>query len=113
MQNTPPSWKSRYTDFCKISVRPNMPIEFGILEDWSTTSFVPQFRVDMNEGEFVSLRDILDRITRLTGVEFDTYSSATIAGPHLDVFIDEFQRDGSDTLSNGRLVSELLRCARH
>jgi len=86
-------------------------IEFGILEEWSTCSFIPGFRVDMNEEDFLSLRPVLDRITQRASLAFDVYSSETIAGPDLDVFIDEMTGEANRQSSTAALARELARCA--
>lgn len=86
-------------------------IEFGILEEWSTCTLVPEFRVDMDNEEFLSLRSVLDRVGRQTGLKFDPYSSATIVGADLDVFIDEMTLEESRQSSTAALAGELVRCA--
>jgi hypothetical protein len=88
-------------------------IEFGVLEEWSTTSFVRGLRVDVDENEFTILRPALDRVTRRTGIEFDTYSSATLGGSELEVFIEEIAREAGKFSTMKPLLENLLRCARH
>ena len=87
-------------------------IEFGILEDWSTVSLRPAYRVEMSEDVFASILPILDRIRKRTGIEFDLYSGNEIVGKSLDVFIEEMSCCVEEACSEVKvIIGQLLRSA--
>ncbi|MBI1375610.1 MAG: hypothetical protein GC159_23110 [Phycisphaera sp.] len=85
-------------------------IEFGILDDTSTVTLMPKFRVDLDEDEFREISTCLEAITRKTGIEFDQYSSATLEGQSLAIAIDEL----SGAVEHlPECAKDVLRVARH
>jgi hypothetical protein len=86
-------------------------IEFGILEDWSDTSLIPESIVDLDESEFEEIKPILDRIGEKSCLQFDLYSSTRITEPLLGLFIEEFSR--VEVPSTETIAKKLIRAARH
>lgn len=85
-------------------------IEFGVVEQWSDISLIPSTRVDLDEEQLEAIRSILSRFTQQTGIEFDTYSSASIPNPDLPLFIDELETaSGTDAMP---LAQALILSAR-
>lgn len=89
-------------------------VEFGVLEEWSDVSLIPEYRVDLSDAEFEQISPMFARVSAETGIEFDLYTHATISGSSLQSLIAEIINAVPTTQGTAQHALEALaRSARH
>ena len=90
-------------------------IEFGVLREGSTTTLASENRASTTEFVFEALSGVFEAVTEETGISFDTYGSATLAGSALGTLLRELKAINPALLDaeTKEFVVEFIRVTEH